>query len=368
MILGRRDTGVGVFLRGLISALALFDKENDYFIYHGLDAGPIDTRKAPNFRLVTTTVRNHIRSERIAWEQLVLPLRIRQDRIDVFYAPVYVKPLLVRVPTVLTIHDLFTFTHPRLCKSLNVLHYRLMVPAGVRSCAMIHCLSDWTMRRVLALWPESEPKLRHVYPGIDGLLERVGASELEAVRAKYQMGSTRPFLFVGNIEPKKNLPFLFDAMKILQMEFGSSRRLLVVGQKAWKWKESVERYRIHRLGDRVQWCGYVGRDELAALYSAALGFVFPSVCEGFGLPPLEAMKCGTPVIVSDAPALIETVGDAALVCSREKPYELARHMNSLETDRALCRELALKGRKRVATFDWGECASQIVDVFKEAAR
>lgn len=368
MILGPRDTGVGLFVRELILALSETDRENEYLVYHGRDAGPIAVAGGGNMRLVQTGVSNRIRGERIAWEQFALPGRLRRDGVNVLHSPAYIKPIRAAVPTLITVHDLFALTHPRLCKWLNVLHYQAMLRLSIRTASLIHCNSEWTRSEVARLWPDRGDRVRVVRPGIDARYRPVSdAAALAAVRERYGLGGDPPLVFVGNIEPKKNLALLLRAFKVLRDRHGSRRRLVIVGQRAWKWRPVVRLYEALGLGESVVWTGYVPTEDLPAIYSLALCLVFPSICEGFGFPPLEAMRCGTPVVVSDAPALVEAVGEAALVSPRDSPEALAAAVHRMETDAALRARLRQAGQERSALFDWAGSARRLVSLYRELA-
>lgn len=368
MILTPNDSGVGIFTRGLIGALAAVDRENEYVVYHGLDSGQIETGGAPNFRLVCVKVHNSVRARRIAWEQVRLPLRLREDRVDVFHAPAYVNPALVDVPSVVTVHDAFAVSHPQVCKRLNVLHYRLAVPPGLRRATVIHCLSNYTRGEVARFFPKTADKIEVVYPGIDEIFTPDGREdELAALRARLGIGPEPPFLFVGNIEPKKNLTLVFDALRILEERFGSRRPLLVVGQWGWRHEPVRAHYEASGLGDRVVWCGYVPRAELPLFYRLAACLVFPSICEGFGLPPLEAMRCGTPVVAAATTALNEVLGEAALLCSPTNPFSLAERMHAVASDPARREEYIKKGLRASARLDWGTCARRLIEIYSRIA-
>jgi glycosyltransferase involved in cell wall biosynthesis len=366
MVLGPRDTGVGIWTRGLLKALPRADRDSRYVVYHRREAGSLTAEPGENVRFLCAALPSGSRLGRIAWEQLVLPAHARRDRLDVLHCPAYVMPRWSGAPAVVTLHDLFVYTHPGLCKRLNVLHYRLMLPATIRRAALLHCTSHWTRGILCALLPWAAERARVIHPAVD---DAFGPQDPQAVEdfLRRQGLQERPFLFVGNIEPKKNVVALLEAMALLREEYGSQRKLVMVGAEGWGWRRPEEK--IHELGlqDRIVRLGYVPRQELPLVYASALALVFPSVVEGFGLPPLEAMACGTPVITSGAGGLAESVGAAALLVREPNPDFLAEAMYQIEASEDLRRRLSEAGLFRARSFRWDGAAKQFLELYREAA-
>jgi glycosyltransferase involved in cell wall biosynthesis len=367
MVLGPQDAGVGVWTRGLICALARADAENQYVVYHRRAAGLPAAGAGENFRFVPVDLAGPSRAARIAWEQFVLPGRAHRDGVDVLHCPAYVMPRRATVPTVVTLHDLFVYTHPRFCRWLNLIHYRMMLPQTLRHATLVHCTSHWTRGVFGVLFQELLGKARVIQPGVDDIFVPPAAAAVERFRREHGLAEP-PFLFVGSVEPKKNLRCLLDAFTLVQRLHGSPRKLLLVGGSGWK-SVGLDRM-IRRLGiaDSVVRLGYVPREELPVIYGSSLALVFPSAIEGFGLPPLEAMACGTPVVSSDRGGLAESVGAAALVVKHDDPASIADAMHKLEESAELCRKHATAGIRRAAVFRWDRAARQFVDLYGEAVR
>jgi glycosyltransferase involved in cell wall biosynthesis len=312
-------------------------------------------------------VPNAVRPLRILWEQLVLPGLLRRDRIDVLHSPAYVRPVLSGVPTVLTVHDLFAFSHPEVCKRLNVAHFRLAVPPSVRSAAVLHCTSEWTRSELVRLFPDAADRAHVVAPAVDAAFQPDAApGEAELVLGRWGL-SRPPLLFVGNVEPKKNVPLLLEAFAAFRDRSGDDRPLLMVGGGGWRSKPvQAEAARLGLAGAVVQ-TGYVPREELPAIYRSALALVFPSRCEGFGLPPLEAMACGTPVICSDGSGLAESAGDAARLVRAGDCEELIEAMCEVSGSDELRQELSREGLARAAGFRWADRIPQLGRLYELAA-
>jgi glycosyltransferase involved in cell wall biosynthesis len=302
---------------------------------------------------------------RIAWEQGLLPRRVRRAGADVLHCPAYVAPALGRTPMVVTVHDLLVYTHPGLCKRLNVLHYRLMMPRAVRRAAVVHCTSNWTQALVHEQFPKAG-RTEVLHPCVDDIFHpRAQRAERRRVLDRYGLEQA-PILFVGNVEPKKGIGTLLDAVALLEQR-GHTRPLLVVGTEGWRYGRLPERMaRMESRGTVVR-TGYVPRSELPALYRTAAVFAFPSTVEGFGIPPLEAMACGTPVVCAMHSGLIESAGDAALTVPPGSPETLARALHRTLAHPELHSHLRRAGLERAEQFRWRRAAARMMDIYRLAA-
>jgi glycosyltransferase involved in cell wall biosynthesis len=367
MVLGRSDTGVGIWIRGLIAALAATGRDEDeLLVYHGRDLTQIDAPESGPLRRVPTGVHNERRLRRILHEQLCLPGRLRRDAVDVLHAPCYVMPLRAPMPTVVTLHDLLALTHPELCKRLNAAHFRLMIPRSVRRATIVHCTSEWTRREFVRLFPADAHKAHVVLPPVDAVF-RPEEDESGVARLLGELGLTqRPFLFVGNVEPKKNLPLLLEAYAEFRRR-GGRRRLVMLGGRGWRNQAVGEAIERLKLGEDVLQLGYVERERLPGIYRAAVALVFPSLVEGFGLPPLEAMASGTPVVCARGAGLDESAGDAALTVEAGDADALADAMEQVSGSPELRARLRKAGLARAAHFCPMDRARQMWALYRRAA-
>lgn len=367
MTLSSQDTGVGIWTRGLIRSLTLLDRDNEYLIYHGLGAAGLSALGSPKARYVPVPVPNTVRPVRVLYEQLLLPRRVRRDRVDVLHCPAYVRPLRAGVPTVVTVHDLFAFTHPGCCKRLNVLHFRLAMPPSIRRATLIHCTSDWTRRMLAERFPQAAPKAHVIHPGVDDIFRPRG-DDAGAAALFARLGlAAPPFLFVGSAEPKKNVPLLLTAYAELKRRFGTARGLLMVGRRGWAVRPVLRCIAALRLRRDVARAGYVDRDQLPAIYRSSLALVFPSLCEGFGLPPVEAMACGIPVICTGGSGLAESADGAARIVPCDDPSALAEAMHEVEESADLRARLREAGLRHAAGFRWEDKAREFVRLYELAA-
>jgi glycosyltransferase involved in cell wall biosynthesis len=310
-------------------------------------------------------VRAPSRPLRLLWEQAVLPLRLSELRIDVLHSPHHTTPLLpCGCRRVVTIHDLTFLLLPERYPPTRRLYFQVMTRLAARVADAIIVPSEAVRGDVMRLLPASGGPTERLFV----IPEAAGAAfhpqdavAIEAVRRRY--GLEGPFLLsVGSLEPGKNRERLLQAFARLQAR-GLKHTLVVAGQRAWRYEGEAPLARRLGLADSVRFLGHVPQADLPALYSAADLFVFPSLYEGFGLPALEAMACGTPVVASNVSALPEVVGDAALQVSPLDVEALAGAIEGLLRDDRLRADLRERGLERAAQFSWEKAARQTAEVY-----
>lgn len=303
------------------------------------------------------------RATRIAYTQTLLAGTLR-TRCDLLHGPAYVLPWNWRGPSLLTVYDLIALEFPQYCRRTNVWHYARLLPASLRRASRVIVPSEAVARQVRKRFPEVAERLRVVPLGIASHL--APASHREVVRVREQLGLPARFiLHVGNLEPKKNLPAVIAAFDELADEL--PHHLVLAGRPAWGFGAIERAVTRARHADRIHQLGYVAGEDLPALYTAAEVLVLWSRFEGMGLPPLEAMACGTPTVVSDAGALPEIAGPASLVVPLGPPAQLAEALKELLTSPGRLAELSERGRQHAGRFSWQEHARQVVALYEEAA-
>ena len=365
-LLGGCESGVEVCIRNLIRGLALADAENEYVIYTQRGIPPLDVGENSRVTIRHTRWPNRFRPARILWQQAALPHILSRDGIDLLHAPGYVMPRICPCPALVTVYDVIAIKFPELCKRTNALHYGLMLPRTLRRAARILAASERTRDDLVALLDADPERIEVVYPGVDEAFQPVEDPErLAEVRTRLGLPE-RFILFVGNIEPKKNLPTLIRAFALLKRHRRIPHRLVIAGKKGWKCGDVFRAVRDEGLESEVIFPGYVPLENLPALYSMAELFAFPSLYEGFGLPPLEAMACGTPVVASNAGALPEVLGDAALQVDPLDVDALQKVIHKILTNQFLRRHLSEAGRKRAARFTWAENARKTIAAYERA--
>jgi glycosyltransferase involved in cell wall biosynthesis len=282
----------------------------------------------------------------------------------------FVAPLMSPCPTVVTVLDLSFLLYPDAFKSLKRSYLRLMTRISARRAKRVIAISESTRRDVIALLGVPAERVQTVYCGVDPRFEPRPAAEVAAFRQ--QKGLPERFiLFLGTIEPRKNVSRLIEAFSQLLASDPaetSDLYLVVAGGKGWFSEHVFARVEALGLGDRVLFPGYVPEEEKVLWYNAATCFCYPSLYEGFGLLPLEAMACGVPVITSDVSSLPEVVGDAGVTVPPGDPAALCEALRRLTVNPALRAELAQEGRARARRFSWAEAARQTVGVYHLALK
>lgn len=297
---------------------------------------------------------------RIAWEQAVAPLATRDC--SVVHGPVNVLPLGLRRPTVVTVHDLAFLHFPEAYPAVKRWYLRLLTQWSVRRAWRVIAVSEQTRQDLLTCYGVNPDRITVVPNGVDPSLRRIDdENELADWRAAHGLPE-RFLLFVGTLQPRKNLTTLLRALAELRSLF--TWPLVVIGARGWKESSIFQQVRALGLEQQVLFLGYVPPEQLPWWYSAATIFVYPSLYEGFGLPVLEAMACGTPVITSNGSALREVAGDAAVLINPYSPSDLARAIRELARNEELQRKLRMAGQARAQSFSWERTARETALVYR----
>lgn len=306
-----RDYGIGTYVRNVVRHLARLDHETTYFLFCDRNDEATLRDLAENFVPVVEHAPGYSLREHIT-----IPLQLRRLGADLLHSPHYVVPLLGRRPTVVTVHDCIHLLFPQYLPNRMAWKYaEFMMRKAIQRSALVFTVSEASRRDILRFFPRTDPDRVCVVPNaIDvALLADPGEEEMDRVRERYQIRG-RFVLYAGNIKPHKNLRRLVAAFARLKQRPGfDDLKLLIIGDETSRYgglRRSVEAAGVRQ---DVRFFGFVPEHTLAALYRLAAVFAFPSLYEGFGLPPLEAMACGTPVVTSRLSSLPEVVGDAALL-------------------------------------------------------
>jgi glycosyltransferase involved in cell wall biosynthesis len=356
-----RDYGIGTYVRNLLRHLSRLDSTTDYVLLCRPSDCEMVEELGENFRAVAEPSPAY--SVR---EQLNVPVDLRREGIDLFHAPHYVLPALTPCKSIVTIHDCIHLRFPQYLPSrLSYAYARASLWVAAHRSARVLTVSEASKRDILRYFRVPERKIDVIYNAID---ERFGETpspeEVERVRERYQLND--PYvLYAGNIKPHKNLERLIEAFHALRRQGFEHVKLLIIGDEISKYatlRRAVHRYKLHK---HVRFFGFVPDRTLAVLYRLAGVFVFPSLYEGFGLPPLEAMASGTPVITSNVSSLPEVVGDAALLIDPYDSDALADAMARVLTDKALQDDLRRRGFARVREFSWERSVRRIREIYEE---
>ncbi len=358
-LLGQRS-GVGHYTGRLLAHLVQQRPEWEYMLFSNRPFEPLEAELAQALPLA-----DNFGFSRFVWMQLVLPRIIRQRQPDLCHFPNNTAPLCLNHPSVITIHDASLFLHSRHHPHSRLLALRLLLPHVARRATAVITVSHHArqdLMRVLQLPAEKIHVIHEAAPvGFQPLVDPIQRRQL---RARYNLPE-QFVLFVGTMEPRKNLKRLIRAVAHLRQR-GCDTRLVLVGPNGWLINGSLEKeIEILDLKDAVQSLGYVPQEDLPGIYSLATVFAFPSLYEGFGLPPLEAMACGTPVLTSRDSAMAEICGEAACLVDPHEEEAIADGLACLLTDPNRREHLRQRGLARAKQYSWERTARETAVVYEK---
>ena len=354
-------TGIGHYTDALADSLARHHENHQYTLLSPFDFEFHSGNGTPkNLHKQFTPARGIFRK----WWLMGSPALMRVTHFDVFHGTNYCIPLWAPCPTVVTIHDLSLFTQTQTHENANVRRGKRRMPMMAWKATLIIAPSEWTKKEILEFLPVKEHKIRVVGEGARRHMVPQHEDEFLPVLDKYDIRG--PYLlYVGTIEPRKNLLTLLRAYDELLRTTQHTPQLILAGGKGWLFDEIFQLVNQLQLQDQVKFTGYVPDADLPALYSGALAFVYPSLYEGFGLPPLEAMACGAPVITTNVTSLPEVVGDAGLLHDPTDTRALTQAMAMLLDDADARSHYKYAGLERAKSFSWERAARETQLVYEE---
>jgi glycosyltransferase involved in cell wall biosynthesis len=360
-------TGVDTYLRQLVLHLAKVDQSNQYMIYHNHEDRRFFADNLPgNFSHTSLSARPRL--IRLISQQVMLPVAASNWKADVVHSPSFIMPYLRRSARhVLTVHDMTSFSHPHCHIALRrSLLYRRMVLASLRRTDVVLVPSQATRRAVLEFLPDLSPDRIHVtVPGMGEEFRLCDPASVQEVVARLTL--PQPYiLYVGTLEPRKNLPALVESYQRLVESGAIKEHLVLAGKLGWGYEALLKQMQAPALRGKVHLAGYVGQKDLPAVYAAARLFVYPSIHEGFGFPPLEAMACGVPVISTLSSSLVENLEGAAELVAPDDVMALADAIRRLLTDDALRAARRTQGLKRASRYRWDQTARETLKSYQAA--
>lgn len=357
----KQTSGIPMYVRSLLKALAQVDKTNEYVLYCHKDFD--FEMPGPNFSKKSGALTRY----GSLWMQAELPLWLSRDRIDIFWGTQHILPLKMssKIKAVLTVHDLVHYVFPETMKPLNLLINKLLIPPSIHRADAIVADTDWTMSDVRKFLNPVGKIMQVVYLGVGAHFR---PHNISAAKEKAQKLFELPkdlLLTVGTFEPRKNITGLFKAFSLLANRI--PHHLAVVGQKGWKNEKVQQEIRRAKIHERIHLLGYLSDEILPDIYSAADVFVFPSVYEGFGLPPLEAMACSVPVVSSSVSSIPEIVGDAACLVNPHNPQSIADGILQVLGNSTYRYDLISRGLLQSAKYTWNKTAEKMLRIFNEVS-
>ena len=355
------DFGIGTYIRNLLRHLARLDSQTEFVIFCRPEDRETLAAVGENFRPVPETSGNYS-----IVEQIKIPWALRREGVTLFHAPHYVLPPLVRCRSVVTIHDVIHLMFPQYLPNRVAFAYaKWSITQAAHRATRIMTVSDSSKRDILRFVDTEPAKIDVIYNAYD---ERFAIEPREEdvvrVRERYQL--TDEFvLYAGNVKPHKNLERLIDAFAIVRKRGLDHLKLVLIGDEISKYTALRRAVHQHQLHNYVRFLGYLPEETLAVMYRLAGVFVFPSLYEGFGLPPLEAMASGTPVVTSNVSSLPEVAGDAAVLVDPYDPRAIADGIYRVLTDETLRRDMVHKGIARAGQFSWEQSVRRVRQIYGE---
>lgn len=360
----KEETGVGIYYRNLLFELAQIDRENEYFLFSSSLKDDFPQEKVPPF------ARGHFRHFRFPvkavnffWYELGWPRLdiFFQQELDLTHSPTPL-PLPTMGKKIITIHDLFFVDFPQRANRDARVHFQKKIKKALQEADGIITVSHFSKKAILERFPVEEKKIEVIHLGLSSrYLEEISLFEIETIKRKYHLFS--PFiLFVGAFESRKNLPHLVEAFARVR-EKDKELHLVLVGREGGDSENIRQAMARYGLESSIKILGYIPENDLRCLYRAAKAFVFPSYCEGFGIPLLEAMASSLPIAASRASSIPEVARDAALYFEPEDTEDMAEKVVLILKDEKLRQELVARGKKRASDFHWRTTALRTLSFY-----
>ena len=362
------DFGVGTYIRNVVRTLGRLDRNNQYFLISGTERVPEFGDLPDNFRTVVfTPTKSTVRT------YLDYHNALKTYRFDLLHIPqMFWRPVPFSCPYVMTVHDLLDYMYrTRTTTSFGRFVHVQMTRRVMQGAARLFAVSHFTKQDITRFFGISPDKIEVVYNALDEgfQLGHTTAAERETIVERYQVNY--PFLlYAGRISPHKNVVRIIEAFSALKSDLAKEDKyedlkLIIIGDEVSKHPDIRRAVIKSGVQNDVRFLGFVSIDILRIFYDAAKVFVFPSLYEGFGLPPLEAMAHGTPVVTSNTAALPEVVGKAAIQVNPENVFEISRAMHRALVDQPLRERMKIAGKEQAARFSWETSVRQIIRVYEE---
>ena len=356
-----RRAGVSRYIHNLLTHLDRVDPGGDYTVFlNGRSALSLSYRQKRS-RLPTNNP-----WIRVCWEQCLQPLELLAAGIELLHSPVNVQPMFLHCKSVVTVMDLSFMVFPDSFRPANRFYQRTFTRWSVQRATHLVAISASTAHDLTSFFAVPQERISVTYPGVDAAYRPVMQSDIMDDFRRRRHLPERFIFFVGTLEPRKNLLTLLQAYAQFKRQSDTAHKLVLGGASGWFYQPVLTAVQEMGIGTDVIFPGFIPDNELPLWYNAADVFVYPSVYEGFGLPPLEAMACGVPVIVSDASSLPEVVGEAGLLVDPHEPVEWGNALSLLCKDADLRSELTSRGLARAQEFSWTRMARETISVYRTA--
>lgn len=351
----KKFSGVNNYIYNTATSLMKIDKENEYFFYN-------NKKKYLNKKIIKLHNIKYIPNyPRPIWTNILLPIKLQRDKIDVLFTGKMETPIFFNntFKSICTIFDCGIDKYPKTGKLIDYYYGRITKKISHKIADAIISISKNTAKDYIDIYQADPKKIYPIYLGVNNDIKKTfDINKFLKLKSKYQINKDY-FLFVGNIHPRKNILNMIDAFDNIK---NNNLQIIIVGKKAWKYEKIITKINEHK---NVRYIGYISDEELSTLYSFAYAFIFPSINEGFGLPVLEAMKCGCPVICSNNSSMLEIVGGAALMFDPFCVKDIKAKINLIIQNEKIRKELVYRGYRRYKNFSWDKTAKNILKIIND---
>lgn len=360
-----RRTGAGNYIFQLIKNLSIIDDDNLYFIFAKPEHIAEWKIEQSNFHFIHANLQN--RAKRLVWEQTGLAYLASYHRLDLLHSPHYTMPLLLTCKSVVTFHDMIFFLYPEMHGTIRRLFFTSMMRLSARKATAIVTDSQSTANDLHKILDIPIQKISPILLACDTHFRPITEpSSVAEICALYNLQPDTYFLYVGVLEPRKNIPVLLQALRNL-LDNGLTHRLAIVGKKGWMFDDIFSTVKHLQLESYVVFTGYVPEEHLSYLYTGAIASVYLSLYEGFGMPVLEALACGSPVVTSQVSSMPEITSDAAMLVDPRNSAQLTTALEKLCKNSELRNKLKEQGLARAAKFSWATTAQATLHIYNIVA-
>jgi len=361
-------SGVGQYIHALFDSATRLAPDDQFLIYCNSANEQNYTYDSKNAATKVWGLSGAPRPIRLSNEYLRFGNEVKRVGADVLHGASNFLPMRKVCPYVVSIHDLSYYVHPERCPPVRRQYWYAMTSHSVKMADRIITISENSRRDIIRYFPESESRIRITPLAAHKRFRRIELSRQQSLLTQYEHRlKHRPYvLYIGTLEPGKNVARIMQAFDMVA-EKNPDHILVLAGDKGWLYESVFDTIEKAACRDRIVYLGHVGDMEAVHLFNFADAFVFPSLYEGFGLPPLEAMQCGCPVITSNRSSIPEVVGDAAIMVNPESVEEISVAMQGLLESRGAREEYSQAGLERARLFSWDKCAAETLSVYREVA-
>jgi len=359
------QAGVGHYTYYLVRKLLKYDKVNQYVLFFDYRVTNTKEFKQKNAEIKYFPFSEYKKFLPFSYSHMLISAFLSRNKLDIYHSPANVIPYTFKGNSIITVHDLAIYKHPEWFPRGQQFSTKILVPKSLKKVRKIIAVSETTKKDIIKLFKISAKKVKVIYEGV--FREKAKVS-LQTLKRKHRITDDY-ILFLGTIEPRKNLVGLIQAYaEVIKSKKFARYQLVMAGAKGWKEKEVFKTIRKLKLEDRVRYLGYVSHEDKLSLIANCTVFVFPSYYEGFGLPILEAMEMGAPVITSNLSSIPEITDHAAVHINPYKEKEILQALKKVLGSAVLRRKLRQAGMKKAKEFSWQKTAKQTMAVYREVGR